>query len=195
MTPSLRRLLVVPAELEAHGRQQLVLEVRLAARREPLVEGGREDLGRDPLVDGRQDGPAPLAGVGDPPREPREVRRLEQRDRRQVEQPRGDDAAAPPDLGDVGEVQVVLVVLGVAERRRLGVHLAALRLADVGVLQDVEPLGVGRHQPVLDAVVDHLDEVAGTVRPAVEIALFGGAADLLAPGRPRERRPGPGRAA
>ena len=50
--------------------------------------------------------------------------------------------AAPPHLGDVGGVDVVLVVLGMLERRGLGVRVL-LALAGVGVAQDVEPLGVG----------------------------------------------------
>ena len=83
-----------------------------------------------------------------------------ERRRGQVEQPRGDDAAAPPHLGDVAQVEVVLVELGFAQRRGLGVD-GALALADVGVAEDVEPLGVRGHDAVLDAVVDHLDEVAG----------------------------------
>ena len=40
------------------------------------------------------------------------------------------------------------------------------------MLQDVQALGVRGHDPVLDAVVDHLHEVAGAVGPAVEIALL-----------------------
>jgi hypothetical protein len=43
----------------------------------------------------------------------------------QVEEPRRHHAAAPPQLGDRGEVEVVLVVLGVAERGRLGVDVVA----------------------------------------------------------------------
>ena len=39
----------------------------------------------------------------------------------QVEQPRGDHAAAPPHLGHVGQVEVVPVELGVAQGARLGV--------------------------------------------------------------------------
>ena len=35
---------------------------------------------------------------------------------------------------------------------------------DVGVLQDVEAFGIGLHQAVFDAVVDHLDEMAGADR-------------------------------
>ena len=102
-----------------------------------------------------------------------EVGRFLQRRRGQVEQPGADHAAAPPDLGDLGQVEVVLVVLGVVERRRLGVGLA-LDLAGVGVLEDVQALGVGGHHPVLDPVVDHLHEVAGAVGAAVEVALLGG---------------------
>src|SRR5580704_14258889 len=52
--------------------------------------------------------------------------------------------------------------------------------ADVGVLQDVEPFRVRGHQAVLDAVVYHLYEVAGTRGAAVEIALLGGATQFFA---------------
>ena len=99
----------------------------------------------------------------------------------QVEQPGGDHAAAPPDFGDIGQRQVVLVVLGIAHRRGLGVQLVGL-LADVGVLQDRQAFGIGGHHPVLDAVVDHLDEVAGAVRPAMQVALLGGAVALATGG-------------
>src|SRR5262249_38794377 len=45
-----------------------------------------------------------------------------------------------------------------------------------------KPLGVGGHDSVLDAVVDHLDEVAAAVRPAVEISPLGRAVGGLSPG-------------
>ena len=93
------------------------------------------------------------------PREVREVGRFLQRRGGQVEQPGADHAAPPPDLGDLRDVEVVLVVLGMLERRRLGVGLA-LHLAGVGVVEDVQALGVGGHDAVLDPVVDHLHEVA-----------------------------------
>ena len=64
---------------------------------------------------------------------------------------------------------------GFAQRRGLGVGRVLL-LADVGVAQDVHPLRVRRHQPVLDSVVHHLDEVAGAVGPAMQVAVLGGAA-------------------
>ena len=75
-----------------------------------------------------------------------ERRVLGERARAQIEQPRGDDAAAPPHLGDVGEVEVEAVSF----RQRLRIRVA----------EDVEAFGVRLHQAVLDAVVDHLDEVA-----------------------------------
>src|SRR5882762_11125024 len=39
--------------------------------------------------------------------------------------------------------------------------------------QDIEALRIGLHQPVFDAVVDHLDEMAGATRPAMQVALPG----------------------
>ena len=51
--------------------------------------------------------------------------------------------------------------------------LRAIRGADVGFVQDVEPLGKGGHHAVFDPVVHHLDEVAGAVRAAVQPAQFG----------------------
>ena len=46
-------------------------------------------------------------------------------------QPGSNHAAPPPHLGDVGQVEVVLVVFGIAQRSRLGVDLMGL-LADIG---------------------------------------------------------------
>ena len=93
---------------------------------------------------------------------------------REVEQPAGHHAPATPHLGDGGEVEVVAVVLGVDERRGLGVG-GVLLAADVGLGEHVEALGVGGHHPVLDAVVDHLHEVPGAARAAVQPAVLGAA--------------------
>src|SRR5262245_41747638 len=49
------------------------------------------------------------------------------------------------------------------------------------MVQDIEPLGVGGHDAVLDAVMDHLDEVAPAAGPAVQVAQLRCAADLLTP--------------
>ena len=60
-----------------------------------------------------------------------------------------------------------------------------LLLAHVGVAQDAEALSVGGHEAVLDAVVHHLDEVAGAIGTAVQVTLLGSAVKVLAPGRAR----------
>ena len=79
-------------------------------------------------------------------------------DRGEIEQPGRDHAAAPPDLGDIGDVEVEAVV----RRQRV----------DIGVLEDVEAFGIGLHQAVFDAVVDHLDEMPGADRAGMDIALL-----------------------
>ena len=55
------RLLQVPPELETHRREQLVLVVRVAARKKPLVEGGAQDRHRHAFVDRRLDRPTAFA--------------------------------------------------------------------------------------------------------------------------------------
>src|SRR6185437_2467000 len=64
----------------------------------------------------------------------------------------------------------------------------------IGGLEDGKTLGVGLHQPILDAVVNHLDEMAGTARAAMHVALLrawiaavasGGALDVADAGRER----------
>src|SRR6266513_1389338 len=166
------RPLDVAAELLAHRREDLLGEGVVLPRSEADVERGGEHVHRDALFDRRHDRPAPLARVGDHARVVRERRVLDEGLRGEVEEPGRDDGAAPPNLGDVGDVEVVAQV---------GVEVLRAR-----VPEDVEPLGVRLHEPVLDAVVDHLDEVAGARGTAVEVAVLGGAADLLASRRPRD---------
>src|SRR5207302_10273187 len=82
-------------------------------------------------------------------------------------------------LGDVGQVEVVSVVLGVAQGRRLralGVRL----LTDVCSTQYAETFRICSHDAVFDAVVNHLDEMACAVRSAVEVALLGRTGCLVA---------------
>ena len=81
---------------------------------------------------------------------------------------------------------VVRVILGVAQRRGLGID-GALLLAGVGVAKDVQPLRVRGHDAVLDAVVNHLDEVACAARAAMQVAVLSGAAELLPAWRPGRR--------
>ena len=87
----------------------------------------------------------------------------------EVEQPARDHRAAPPHLRDIGQVQVVAVELRLGERRCLRVDGVVLG-PDVGRGENVEPLGVRRHDAVFDPVVHHLHEVAGPARTAVQPA-------------------------
>src|SRR5262245_40649866 len=80
-------LLVVAAELLAHGREDAIGEVGLTARREPLVQRRREHRSRHPLVDRGEDRPAALARVGDASLEVGELGRLTERVRGEVEEP------------------------------------------------------------------------------------------------------------
>src|SRR5258708_15859815 len=55
-----------------------------------------------------------------------------------------------------------------------------LAFTNVGVSQDAHPFGIGSHDSVLDPVMDHLHEMAGAVRSAMEVTLLGSAANFLA---------------
>ena len=55
--------------------------------------------------------------------------------------------------------------------------------SDPGLLDDVQALGERGHHAVLDPVVDHLHEVPGAGRAAVEVAVLGGDRVALAAGR------------
>ena len=118
-----RRLLDVPAELEAHRREHLVLEVRLAPRAESRVERRREHRRGHGLVDAAMIVQRPSPESDTRPANFDRPGSSTQCGGGQVQQPGGDHAAPPPHLGDVAEVEVVLVVLGVAQGRGLGVDL------------------------------------------------------------------------
>jgi hypothetical protein len=143
-------------------------------------------VGRYALVDGGLDRPAALARIGDAAAEVVEPWIVGQGARGEVEQPGADHAAAPPELRNLREIEVVLVVLGVLEGRGLRVG-RTVRGSRVRVVQHAEPLRVGGHHSVLDAVVDHLHEVAGAVGSAVQVALLRAAAALPAPRCGRRR--------
>src|SRR2546428_2126725 len=174
----------VSTELIAQSREQFICEICLAARAKTLIQGGRQDVNGHGLVDGGLNRPAPLARVRNPPREFRQSRIRDQGGRREIQQPRRDHTAAPPHLRDVREIELVLVVFGVAQWRRLSIDRVFL-LAHVGGTQHAQPLGVRGHEAVLDPVVHHFDEVAGAVWPAMEIPLLGGASGLFTPRRAR----------
>src|ERR1700722_13134849 len=173
--------LYVAAKLKAHGGQNLGCKIGFTARGEALVERFGEHRGRRAGFDGGKNGPTTFAGVRDFAGEFFEFGRIEKRNGGKVEEPGSDYAAAAPDFSDIGQIEFVLIVLGVAQRCGFGVALLLL-LADVGVLEDVKAFGVGGHQAVFDAVVDHLYEVPGAGRAAVEVAVFGGSDGFFSAG-------------
>ena len=179
-------LLQMAAEGLPHRREDAVAELGLAARGEAVEERGREDRDGHTLVDRRSNRPAALPGIAHAAGIRVEHGRLVQRLRGQVEQPGRDHRAAAPELRHGREIELVAVVIGIAERGRLGIGLLLVH-PDVRVLEHVQPLRVRLHDPVLDPVVDHLDEVARPGRTAVEPALLLGGRIAFAAGRPLRR--------
>ena len=160
-----------PNSLRIAERSRL-REVRLPLRGEPAEQRRRQHVGR-----ARPRPRPPAASTA-----PRPNRTRVRRTRRgpgsawsacAVRSSSQDETTLPrrQSSATFGDVDVVVVVVGVVERRRLRVGVTRRR-AGVGVGQDVQPLGVRRHEPVLDPVVHHLHEVAGAVRPAVQPALL-----------------------
>src|SRR2546430_7199676 len=106
-------------ELIAQSREQFICEICLAARAKTLIQGGRQNVHGHGLVDGGLDRPAPLARVRNPPCELRESRIRGEGGRHEIQQPRRDHTAAPPHLRNVPELELILVVVGLAQWRRL----------------------------------------------------------------------------
>src|SRR5665213_3408736 len=73
----------------------------------------------------------------------------------------------------------------IAQGRRLGIDGLAL-FANVGAPQNVQPFGIRLHEAIFDAVVNHLDEMAGAGSPAIKIAFLSRAGRLFAPRRARD---------
>ena len=178
-SPSLRRLHVA-AELLAHRRQHLLGEGVVLARAEAGVERRGQHLGRHRLLDRRLDRPAALAGILDVAGEARQRRRPRPARSRsgRAARTRSRCRAARPRRCRPGRA------------RSAGSPASCLR---VDVAQDVEALGIGLHHAVFDAVVDHLDEMPGAGRAAVEVALLGARVAALAARASRRSSPRPGR--
>src|ERR1700742_4869829 len=93
---ALGRMLDVAAELVAHRGEHLVAEGVLLARAEAVEERRGENVDGHGFLDGGLHRPPPLAGIFHGTGELFQIGAFGERARRQVEQPRGDDAAAPP---------------------------------------------------------------------------------------------------
>ena len=183
------RLLVVATELLAHRGQHPVREVGLAARLEPVEQRGDSTWTGTPssIAASAVQRPSPESDTR--PSNSASVGRLRERVRGEVEQPRRDHAPPAPHLGDRGRGRgrtgSTAGPAAAWSRRRASRRLRCRRSA---CCEHVQALGVRRHHPVLDPVVDHLHEVAGAGRPAVEVALLRGRRVAGPPGGARARR-------
>src|SRR3954471_10773886 len=134
----LLRLDRVAAELVAQRRDHLHLRRVVLTGREPREQRRGDRRQRHRVVYGGFHGPPALAGVLCETAQLVQVLVLVEGVDREVEEPGTDDRALLPgaeDLPDVGH--------------------------GVDLLQELPALGIGLHHRVLDAVVDHLREVAG----------------------------------
>ena len=114
-TGFLRRLLVA-AETGPHRGQDLLGKGVVLARAEAGVERGRQHFRRHGLVDRGVHGPAAFAGILHEARVIIQRLVLGERGCREVEQPGRDHAAAPPHLGDIGDVHVEAMLRLAAHR-------------------------------------------------------------------------------
>src|SRR4051812_25244479 len=172
------------AEPETHRRQKLVRELRLTTRAEPLVKRRSQHRSRNGLIDPGLDRPPPLTRIRNSAAKLRQLRILDECRRRKIQQPRRNHTPAPPHLSHIRQVEVVLVVFRIAQRRSLSIDLRGM-LADVGALQDTKPFRIGRHHPILNAVMHHLDEVPRAIAATVQIPLLRSPPNLLPPRSPR----------
>src|SRR5215831_7086346 len=126
------------------------------ARTEARKKRRRQNVCGHHFVDCCLNSPPAFARILDEPRMRIESRVLRESTGGKVEQPGRDHAPAPPYLGDIRDVQIEPFGL----RQQLG----------PSILQDIEAFRISLHQAVLDAVVHHLDEVAGPAWPSMDIA-------------------------
>src|SRR5215210_5619261 len=140
----------VPAEFAAKGGYDLHGEGVILAGGEAGEEGARYGVRRYVFFYGFEDGPAALAGVLDVAADAVQVGVLLEGALGELEEPATDYAALVPQAREGPEVIVV-----------------------AGLLEDLEPLGVGLEHPVLDAVVNHLGEVTRTGVPEKGVSVLG----------------------
>src|SRR6266404_769265 len=138
------------AELVPQRSRDLSREVDLVSGGEPREERRGDHGCGNALRDRLVDRPAAFARILDVRRDVVQVAAvLLERRMEQLEEPRADDGAVAPDPRDLLQVEL-----------------------ELGVLHDLEALRIRLHQSVLDAVVDHLHEVACSRRADVRIAVL-----------------------
>src|SRR2546421_818351 len=141
-------------------------------RTEPLKEGRTEDGYWNGFVNGDGDGPASFSRVRYSTMEIAQIGTLQERIGSEIQQPGTNHAASTPKLCYIRQVEIILVVFRILQRRCLSIDLLLL-FPNVRMMQDTQALRVGGHDAVFNAIVYHLDEVASAVWPAAQVPLFG----------------------
>src|ERR1041385_3436429 len=100
----------VPTELVAHSGKHLLGEGVILARTEAGIERCGKNVARNGFFDCRHDGPAAFAGILNCASKPREIRIFSKRHCGEVEQPGSNDAAATPQLSDIGQIECVAMI-------------------------------------------------------------------------------------
>ena len=180
------RLLVVTAELESHRRKQLVLEVGLAARGEPLVKGRAEDWRRHAFIDGRLDGPSTFARIG---YSASELLIVPDRLTSETAVKSSNQEAITLPRRHTSAMSRKLKSYWYCSGSRSGVVSASMSCGCLPMFASrrmPNPSAYAAMSAVLDSVVDHLHEMARAVWAAVEVTVFSRAAELLATRRLRD---------
>src|ERR1700730_12292837 len=162
----------VTAKLVPHGGKHFFGKRVLFSRTKASKEGSAEYLSWSRLIDGRLNRPSSFARVLNKPSKVIKVRIFGQCHCRKVEEPRTDHAAPSPKFGNVRQIEFVPISVGQPLQRCSP--------------QNIESFGVSLHQPILDPVMDHLYEMPGTRRSAIQKALFRGTLELFASRRGRK---------
>src|SRR5258707_5046866 len=101
--PSLRHF-DMPAEPEAHGREQFVAEGAVDAAAIAREQGGGENVRWNRFLHRRIDRPLALPAIGDLAREMLKRGIVREPDGAKIQQPGGNDRAPPPHFADIGAV-------------------------------------------------------------------------------------------
>ena len=112
--PSLAGFFQMAAKFIPHRRHELVLEVCVSARAETFVEGRRKDRRGYGFVYRSFYRPPPFPGIRHPAGKLRKCWVLDKRGRHKVQKPGSDHASASPKLGNIRQIEVVLIKFGVA---------------------------------------------------------------------------------
>src|SRR3990172_10411965 len=138
----------MPTELIAQGCQQFVGKWVFFSRPQPSLQRERDHRSRYVEVDRLKYRPTPFAGIGHPGLNLFQFPVVHKRTGGQVQQPGTHHAAIAPDLSNVIKIEVKFT---------LG-------------FQDLETFSIRLHQAILDAIVNHLNEMPRAARSNVSPA-------------------------